>query len=103
MVIVTTDLASPPPIATLLAFPTPAVVPQPAPGPTAPWRHRVRELGPPPTLPNHVLRVLARSDLTAGEWWHALGGPRCRWSYGELDYALRWLAIPLRPVQGAQS
>ncbi len=71
--------------------------------PTAHWRHRLRLLGPPPTLPNGVLTLVDGSDLSAVEIWLGLGGERSRWSYAEINYAAQWLAIPLRVPQGAQA
>lgn len=70
--------------------------------PISAWRHRVHELGPPPALPNRLLRVLAVTDASAGEMWLALGGARSPHSYADIDYAIRWLAIPLRSEQAAR-
>ncbi len=71
--------------------------------PTAHWRHRLRLLGPPPALPNGVLALIDGSELSAVEIWLGLGGERSRWSYAEINYGVRWLAIPLRVPQGAQA
>ena len=70
-------------IAQILAFPVPPLW----------WAYKVERIGPPPLLQQFLLDEMSRSRLGARDWWAIVGGEQGRFTYAEIDYALRWLRL----------